>query len=97
MSDPRPETVFDRLERLIDFPVDFPFKAMGRPVDGFAASLAETVRRHVPDFDPLTITARASSGGNWVALTLTVRVESRDVLELLYRDLAAHPLVRVIL
>lgn len=89
--------VFDRLEKLIEFPVDFPFKVMGRPVDGFATTMGEVVMRHVPDFDPASITARPSSQGNWLGLTLTVRVEHRAQLEALYADLSAHPMVRIIL
>ncbi len=88
---------FDRLERLLEFPVDFPLKVMGRRVDGFAQSIAATVAEHVPEFDPATMEFRASSRSNWLSLTVTVRLESRAQLEGLYRALAAHPLVSVVL
>ena len=46
---------FDRLERLLEFPVDFPLKVMGRRVDDFTQSIAATVGKHVPGFDPATM------------------------------------------
>lgn len=89
--------VFDRLEQLLEFPVDFPLKIMGRRVDGFAQAVADVVRAHVPGFDPAGIELRASSQGTWLSVTVVVRVDSRAQLEALYRALAAHPLVRIVL
>lgn len=88
---------FDRLERLLEFPIDFPLKVMGRRVDEFAQSIAATVLEHVPTFDPATIELRASSQGTYLSVTVVVRVESREQLERLYRALATHPLVSIVL
>ncbi len=89
--------VWDRIEQLLEFPVDFPIKVMGRRVDGFAASMIELVTAHLPDFDPAGVQMRASSGGAWLSLTLVVRARSRRELQSLYEALASHPLVRVVL
>lgn len=98
MSSPgEPGAAFDRLERLLEFPVDYPLKVMGRRVDEFAQSVAATVGDHVPGFDPATMELRASSGGKWLSVTVTARLESRAQLERLYRALSAHPLVSVVL
>lgn len=92
------KAAFDRLEKLLEFPVEnYPIKVMGRRVDDFAQQVAELVRGHAPDFDPASIDLRSSSRGNWLGLTLIVRIDSRGQLEALYRDLAAHPLVRIVL
>ena len=88
---------FDRLEQLLDFPVDFPIKVMGRRVDGFAQAISALVREHVPGYDPAGLELRSSSKGTYLSLTVTVRVESRAQLEALYRALSAHPMVRVVL
>jgi putative lipoic acid-binding regulatory protein len=40
---------------------------------------------------------RASAQGNWLSLTVTVRLESRAQLEGLYRALGVHPLVRMVI
>lgn len=88
---------FDRLEALMEFPVDFPLKVMGRRVDGFAQAIADLITSHAPGFDPATMELRPSSQGTWLSLTVVVRVESRAQLEALYRDIAGHPLVRIVL
>jgi len=88
---------FDRIEQLLEFPVDFPLKIMGRRVDGFAQAIAALVREHVPDFDPATMELRPSSQGTYLSLTVVVRVHSRAQLERLYVALAEHPMVRIVL
>jgi putative lipoic acid-binding regulatory protein len=79
------------------FPSDFPIKIMGRNVDGFADAIAEVVLRHAPDFHPASMELRVSSGRNYLSCTCTVRAVSREQLDALYRELTAHPLVRVVL
>ena len=88
---------FDRLERLLEFPVEFPLKIMGRRVDDFAQQVADLVLLHVPEFDPSTIELRVSSKGSYLSVTVVVRVQSREQLENLYRALATHPLVSIVL
>jgi len=82
---------------LLQFPTDFPIKIMGRCVDGFAQAIVGVVQQHAPDFDPSTLEIRASSGGNYLSLTATIRATSREQLDALYRALTSHPLVRVVL
>jgi len=82
---------------LLEFPSDFPIKIMGARSDGFAQAIVEVVLRHAPDFDPATVEMRASSGGNYLSLTCTVRATSREQLDALYRELTSHPLVKVVL
>ena len=88
---------FDRIEKLLVFPADFPLKVMGRRVDGFAQAISALVAEHMPQFDPATIELRSSSKGTYLSLTLLLRVESRVQLEAVYRAIAAHPWVRVVL
>ena len=88
---------FDRIEKLLSFPADFPLKVMGRRVDGFAQAIAGLVVEHLPQFDPATIELRSSSKGTYLSLTLPLRVDSRAQLEAIYRAVAAHPWVRVVL
>ena len=98
MSEPRDlGAAFDRLEKLLEFPLDFPLKVMGRRVDEFAQTISQIVREHVPGFDPATVELRASSQGTYLSVTVVVRVETREQLERLYRALSSHPLVSVVL
>lgn len=82
---------------LIAYPCPFPIKIMGRRVDSFAGEIVAVVLRHAPDFDPATLEMRASSAGNYLSCTATIRATSRAQLDALYRELTAHPLVKVVL
>ena len=82
---------------LMQFPMDFPIKIMGVRVDAFADEIAAVLRRHAPDFDPATLEMRASRQGTYLGLTATIRAVSREQLDALYRELTAHPLVKVVL
>ena len=84
-------------ETLLEFPCDFPIKIMGARVDEFAQAVVTVVRTHAPDFDPATVEMRPSSKGTYLSLTCTVRAVSKAQLDALYRDLSAHPLVKVVL
>lgn len=84
-------------ESLLKFPCDFPIKVMGQRQDGFAQAVLETVLRHAPDFDAAGVEMRPSAKGNYLSLTCTIRAVSRKQLDALYRELSAHPLVKVVL
>jgi putative lipoic acid-binding regulatory protein len=84
-------------ESLFEFPCAFPLKIMGRAADNLAPAVLEIVARHAPGFDAATMEMRASSGGKYVSLTCTVIATSRPQLDALYRELTAHPLVKVVL
>ncbi len=73
----------------IEYPLDFPIKAMGVASDGFTALVVDIVRRHAPDLDAEGVNQRPSQGGRYVSVTLTVRAESREQLDNIYRDLSA--------
>ncbi len=82
---------------ILQFPMDFPVKVMGRRTDDFAAVIVAIVRSHAPAFDPATLEMRVSRNGNYLSLTATIRAESRPQLDALYRELTSHPLVSVVL
>ncbi|HMM74031.1 DUF493 family protein [Betaproteobacteria bacterium SCN1] len=84
-------------ETLLVFPTDFPIKVMGERRDDFARTVIEIVRRHAPDFRPETVELRASSSGNYLSVTCVVRATSKAQLDALYRDVTAHPWVKVAL
>lgn len=82
---------------LLEFPCDFPLKIMGARADDFAQTIVAVVLRHAPDFEPATLEMRPSAKGNYLSLTCTIRAISQNQLDNLYRELTAHPLVKVIL
>ncbi len=84
-------------DSLITYPSDFPIKIMGLSTPEFNEVLIGVVQRHAPDFNAATIECRPSKAGRYVSLTCTVRAHSREQLDNLYRELSAHPLVKVVL
>ncbi len=84
-------------QSLITYPTDFPIKVMGANVDGFATAMARVAQAFDPAFDESTIERRPSKAGNYLGLTLTVHVTSREQLDELYRTLTTHPMVKVVL
>ena len=87
----------DQKETLLEFPCDFPIKIMGLASNDLAQAVLDVVVRHDPGFDGATMEMRASSGGKYVSLTCTVTATSKPMLDALYRELTAHPLVKVVL
>lgn len=84
-------------ETLLEFPCDFPLKIMGLANAALAQAVLDVVVSHAPDFDGATMEMRASSGGKYVSLTCTIKATSKAQLDALYRELTAHPLVKVVL
>ncbi|AFK61417.1 hypothetical protein TKWG_04400 [Advenella kashmirensis WT001] len=84
-------------QSLIEYPSDFPIKVMGVQHPELAQLLTEVVLQYDPQFDPATVEMRPSSKGNYIGLTFTVRVTSREQLDNLYRALHGHALVKIVL
>ena len=84
-------------ETLLEFPCDFPVKIMGLAGNDLAQAVLTVVARHDPDFDGATMEMRASSGGKYLSLTCTLNAQSKAQLDALYRELSAHPMVKVVL
>ena len=78
-------------EVIIDFPCDFPIKAMGLASDSFEITVIDIVRRHAPDLKETAIHTRPSSNGKYVSVTVTIRAEHRAQLDAIYQDLTDCP------
>ena len=84
-------------DSLIDYPCDFPIKIMGAMQDTFAQTMVDVVISHDPEFHAGKLEMRPSTKGNYLSLTVTVRATSREQLDNLYRALASHPMVKMVL
>jgi putative lipoic acid-binding regulatory protein len=84
-------------ETLLTFPTDFPIKIMGERRDDFAQTMIDLVLRHAPDFRADTVEMRTSSSGNYLSVTCVVRATSKAQLDALYREITAHPWVKMAL
>ena len=94
---PTPTDPDARKDSLIEYPSRFPIKVMGAKVDGFVHAVTVIAREFDPDFDAASVELRESKGGNYLGITITVLVTSREQLDELYRTLSTHPMVRVVL
>jgi uncharacterized protein len=84
-------------QSLIEYPCDFPIKVMGAHVDGYVEAMVHVARTFDPGFDISTVEQRPSKAGNYLGVTLTVRVTSREQLDELYSTLTTHPMVKIVL
>ena len=74
-------------ETLIEFPCDFPIKAMGRDDGEFEALVVKLIREHAPDLGEAAVTTRPSKGGSFLSVTVTVRATSQEQLDRIYQSL----------
>ncbi len=77
----------------LEFPCDYALKVMGRAEPEFRTRMLAVLEAHVGPIAPAQLLERPSRAGKYVALTCTLRAESRAQLDRIYRDLHATGLV----
>ena len=82
---------------LLRFPTDFPIKVMGKADADFRNLVLGIVSQHFGAIDADSIEERPSSAGRYLGITVTVRAESREQLDAVYRDLTSCQRVLVAL
>lgn len=92
-----PLTMSTERETALQFPCDFPLKVMGEAIADFDALVAAIVLKHVSALREGAVRSRASRGGKYVSVTVTIQAESREQLDDLYRELSAHERVLMVL
>ena len=84
-------------DELFRFPTDFPIKVMGRDTESFRTLTLAIVERHAGPVAAENISERSSRKGKFLALTYTIRAESRAQLDRIYQDLTDSGVVLVAL
>lgn len=84
---PRKTKAMSDTETLLTFPCDFPVKVMGRNDPAFEAKVVELVRMHVPDIGEGAVRSRTSQGDKYLAVTVTLRITSKEQIDAVYRTL----------
>lgn len=74
-------------DTLLEFPCEFPIKAMGPANPEFVLHVLELVRQHVPDVGDDQIATASSSRGTYVSVTVTVTATSKSQLDAVYQSL----------
>ena len=80
-------------ESALQFPCEFPIKAMGAAIPELRQRVLQIVSRHAPDVHEGRLTTRASRNGRYQSVTVTVYAQSRAQLDAIYQDLTACELV----
>ena len=82
---------------LLEFPCDLPVKVLGRNEEHFRVAADTIVRTHYRDLEEQQIAEQLSRSGSFLSLTFTVRAESRDQVDALYRELTASDDILLVL
>lgn len=77
-------------DSVIEFPCDFPIKAMGLSTDPIENIFTKIARKHFPHMKSFNIKRQESSGGNYMSITIIIKALNREQLDNVYRDLSAH-------
>ncbi len=84
-------------DSLLDYPCDFPIKAMGVADDGFDSLIVSIVRAHVEDIGEGALKTRPSRNGKYLSVTVTINEQSQRQIDDLYRELSGHKQVLMVL
>lgn len=76
-------------ETLLEFPCEFPIKAMGLTCDALEISVIEIINRHVDNLSEGALRMRPSKTGKYTAITITITAHSKQQLDNIYIDLTA--------
>ena len=80
----------DSRETLLEFPCQFPIKAMGLASDDFDALVVELILRHVDSINEGAVNTKQSSSGKYLSVTVTFEATSQEQLDNVYRELTRH-------
>ncbi len=78
-------------ETLLEFPCQFPIKALGKTSPELDIIIIEIIKRHVDDVQDDAIKSKPSKGGNYTAITITIEATSKQQLDNIYQDLTDCP------
>lgn len=84
-----------KFDELLEFPTVLNFKVMGVACDELPALIIAELQKHTPADYSYTI--RPSSKGNYHAVSIPVRVTSKEHIEQVYETLTAIEQVRHVL
>lgn len=78
-------------ETLLEFPCQFPIKAMGKSGGNLEITVVEIISRHAPESRKHSVKTKPSKDGNYLSITVTIEATSKQQLDAIYQDLVDHP------
>jgi hypothetical protein len=79
-----------RPDTLIEYPCEFPIKAMGLASDDFDALVVSLIRPYVSDLSEAAVQIKHSSNGKYLSVTVTFTARNREQLDAIYLALTGH-------
>jgi len=76
-------------ETLLEFPCEFPVKAIGLACDELEVAVIEIVNRHVENLAEGALKMKPSKTGKYTAITVTITAHSKEQIDAIYMDLTA--------
>lgn len=83
----------EKEKSVLTFPCDFTVKVMGKNHDDFASLMTSIIKKHIPTLDDSQVIQRPSKDHNYLALSITIHVTDKTMLDALYQDLTNEPRV----
>ncbi len=74
----------------LQFPCEYPIKAMGRATSELELTVWQIVRAHAPNTSEGGVRVSPSRNGRFLSVTVTIVATGRAQLDAIYRDLQAH-------
>lgn len=71
----------------MQFPCEFPIKAMGLANDDFEAAVLTIVHKHCPELTEGSIVHRHSKDRKYLAITVTIHASNQQQLDAIYQEL----------
>lgn len=87
----------DRDESLIEYPCRFPIKVMGRNEDDLESLVTTLLEGLLQRPEALELSARESSSGNFLSVTVTITATSREELDGVYAAFTEHERILMVL
>lgn len=97
MNDGRPNFMTNTVPPKIEFPCAYPLKIIGHAADDFREFVVSVLERHTDRIHEQTIDVRASSGGRFVSVRITITATGEEQLKNIFAELKASGRVQVVL
>ena len=77
-------------DSIIEYPCDFPIKAMGLAEHDIEAIFLDIVHQYFPQQENFEIKRLESKGGKYLSVTITLKAQNREQLDSTYQALCDH-------
>jgi len=91
------QKIIEERETIMDYPCDFPIKAMGLSCDDFDVLIVNIINKHVDDIKEGAVTSKQSSNGKFTSVTVVIQAISQTQVEAIYQELKAHKQINYVL